>query len=347
MHRTALALNAAALLLAAPVSANLLGNADFTDSLSGWTIEGGAWNHDATGGTPTPSGSARTNLVSGTTSSLTQCAPLDAEAGSGLALRAWVRSTGSATSRIAVELYSSADCSGDAGAGSALQQQPEVGWGLTYTTVGVPAGGAASALVRLELEGDGGQAWVDAASLDPDLAANGHFTENLAGWSLEIGSWTRVEDGLSEPLGSGRAVGAMEGALISRCVVLAAHPLSAAYLISGRFNHQDDFGNGVVTLLFYEGLNCDGNNLGTRSLVGGAGQLGTWESFSNLDLSPPLHGAEPTPRGARSVSVVVWFPLLFAGDVVYVDDVSVVPGPLLFLDGFESGDTGSWSASVP
>ena len=342
-------------LAAVPGDATLLRNPDFSAQLTSWTQESGAWVHNLGDGIPGPGGTAGTTSAGAGTAALTQCVDVSSvPGGSDLALRAWVITVGhSSLSEVEIELFSAAACGGSllAAASDPYQTPDAAQWNLTYTTIGVPAGGAASARVRLAItNGAGGeQTRFDAVRLDRSLISNGHFTTGLAGWTQNSGTWTRVADGLSTPPGAARAVVAGDGsAFLSQCVLLADHQASVAYLPLVRMKAETALDNTILSFLFFDDTACAGNLLSGPGLIASNTQLNAWETFAS-GLFVPFAVAAFPPDGAQSVAIFVALNpgQGTAGAVFLADDFAFVPSDFLFTDGVESGDTSAWSQTTP
>lgn len=182
---------------------------------------------------------------------------------------------------------------------------------------------------------------------DPDnKLANGHFDCDLGDWAMvstnpaEIVFSTDDQDGLED---SGSA--AIENLTASRdfglgqCVPAEAE---TAYLLAASVRMATSApGIGfALRCSFYASADCSGTALSTEDSVTFLGDTsGTWLRLGE-DLTSP----------AAAASVLCSTDFAAPGGANFdarLDHVELSGPSLLFADGFESGDTSAWSATVP
>jgi len=204
------------------------------------------------------------------------------------------------------------------------------------------------------LDGDGNGTGGDAgartfAVRGTDLAGNPNFDTGLAGWTVvatvpgEVA--TDLDDAGEQPTSGSVAVTSTAGAgetwRLEQCVTLPAHGWSR---LSGRLRSASAVPGAPVAHLearYFGAVDCSSGALATIVTPAVAGDTGpAWVAVSG--------GGAPFPAGAHSANVRLIVVAGATNDVdLRADELFFGDDGLLFADGFESGDTDSWSSAVP
>ncbi|MEM1182311.1 MAG: hypothetical protein AAGM22_28435, partial [Acidobacteriota bacterium] len=221
----------------------------------------------------------------------------------------------------------------------------ELGYGLPlqtgrYRVLACGADIEDAAGQRLDGDLDGavdGDFALDFSVSDSSLLQNPNFDQALAPWtSLEF-SWDSDDRDGAPSSGSAESPAAALGVSTHPCIDVST---VEGGLYAGLSTLIDD--PGAVTpsvhleLEFYTEANCQGTLVGTEVAVGAIGSTGSaW-------IAPSLWRSIPATAASARPSLV--FQSSDGSGSAHVDALSLVP--MLFGDGFESGDTGAWTATV-
>jgi|CXWL01.1.fsa_nt_gi Tol biopolymer transport system component len=181
-----------------------------------------------------------------------------------------------------------------------------------------------------------------------DLLANPNFDTELAGWvSTEGAPGTilgnpAVDAGGAPTSGSAQvqtAAGAGQTFALSQCFDVPP----GTHLAAGKTRITTAAASGPTVTLrfdFFEGAGCSGTGLGTVTSVPVTGDTaGVWE---------PIDLGYPVPELALSVLFSVQVEGGAASSfTVDLDDLSFGPLPVIFADGFESGNLTAWVIGNP
>jgi uncharacterized repeat protein (TIGR01451 family) len=196
-------------------------------------------------------------------------------------------------------------------------------------------------------DGTGGDDFLRFFRADPsNLLANGHFDCDLGSWaqvSTNPSEISHSEDDLNDSADSGSAMvenlTASNDFALGQC--LEAEP-RRTYTLRGRVRMSTAaVGIGVrLSCTYYGGADCSGANLGTPAvstiLLSDTGS--TWVS---------LRSQVRSPAGTASTLCSVDFVTASgASFTAHLDQVDLLDGMVIFSDGFETGDTSAWSATV-
>lgn len=199
----------------------------------------------------------------------------------------------------------------------------------------------------IELDGNGDGTAGDDFSLDfhivaTDLVDNPNFDEDLAPWTSDGFVW------LGEDLDDAPTSGAADILLPDSDQVLW-HPCvelpETATGIRGGFAVRivdPTLGTPSVSLSFelFDGVACTGASVGTVSTLSVTGNTGAvWvEAESLVEIPGPAVSVRPAVRYTADGA---------SPNEVAVDRIDVRGEALIFFDGFESGNTSSWSTTIP
>ncbi len=335
-----------------PGAAYLLDNFEFRTDLSGWTPQNGAWSHDPSVGF-LGLGAAKVTSVAGA-NSLSQCAELKGmAAGSALRFLAFARAVNHTNPvQVSLEVFTTTDCTG--GAVETYHRQvnsPAMGsWTQINVVNSLPAGSVFSvrAWVTAHTSNAGEITQFDFVSITDNLAPNPDFTDNLDGWVGDGFTWSHEpNDGNGTPTGSAEVVvdvadcGAGNScAFLSQCVNRDNAPRTPYYFGSAEFKALDVAEPYVISFLLYPEPGCAGDLVSQVNVNAAVQQVGVWQRFSTS-----LTVAEEVD----SFAIFVGTNDSTLGSRFRVDTVFLVPSSRneVFFDGFEAGDTSSWSSSAP
>ncbi len=334
-----------------PVSAYVLDNFEFSTDLTGWTPQNGAWSHDPSMGF-LGLGAAKVTSVAGA-NSLSQCAELKGMAADdGLRFLAFARAENHTNPiQVSLEIFSTTDCTG--GAVETYHRQvnsPTMGsWTQLNVVNSLPAGSVFSvrAWVTTHASGAGEITLFDFVSITDNLAPNPALTDNLSGWIVD-GTWTHVAgDGNGTPTGSAEVVvdipdcGAGNScAFLSQCVNRNTAPRTPYYFGSAEFKALDVAEPYVISFLLYPEAGCAGTLVSQVNVNANVQQINVWQRFStSLTVADEV----------ESFAMFVGTNDSTLNTRFRIDSVFLVPSARneVFFDGFESGGTAAWSATVP
>ncbi len=204
-----------------------------------------------------------------------------------------------------------------------------------------------------------------------NLLANPNFDDDLAGWTASSpAEMTHGPDDVSGAPTSGSAVitnltGAGHTMTLAQCVPVDAWK---NYFVSGWLWIDSGLATDPTIFAavdFYGGVSCGGTFLGTEEIpplvgdtIGGSspdgfesGDTSVSSGFTGADEHlagwEQLAGTVQAPSGAVSARVRYVFEAGASPDfTAKMDDVQFFL-PLLFKDGFETGDTSRWSETMP
>jgi hypothetical protein len=184
-----------------------------------------------------------------------------------------------------------------------------------------------------------------AAASAQDLLSNRHFESDLTGWT-GVGWWSS-EDCFSDPkTGSvtyiNQTAGTAAWYIARQCVELPA--ADEVYLMSGYLaapTSQTGDGWAKIGLVWYSVAAC-----GAAGFIDGSDAphvyptTDAWQTTRQYAVPPP---------GAVSVYFAITNQKTSEQGTfqIYADEVSLIVLSKIFVDGFESGDTTAWSATVP
>ncbi len=185
-----------------------------------------------------------------------------------------------------------------------------------------------------------------------NLVQNGSFDSDVSDWTVVMPAvstlvWDPLDAGGSPTSGSGlgtnAAVVASGSCFFDQCVggVLPGHgyDLAAAILYEGG---QVTTGSAFVVLYWYSSSSCTGSVGVDSTPTVHSSTPDTWVASATPDLF--------APAGAHSAVVRLYMTKTEDHDTLaaYFDNVFLGPAAsAIFGDGFEGGDTASWSVAVP
>ncbi len=346
-----------ALVAAAPATASLATNGDFSTNLSSWS-QTGSWQHNDSDGL-FDSTSAETS--GGGTATLTQCVEFSPIVpGGSIAVLANAKTPFLDTPVSAgLQLFSSDDCT-TGPLVSSLDRRETIGavdaWRFLYTTVASPAG-TSSALITLTAEHDArGMATTrfDLISLYHDLVRGGNFNSAafLDPFYQPSGTWGWVEnEGISRPDANSPPLGAAQGTIaangsikLGQCLTRATGPLNSFGYSLLRINAGTNWTPGFdgsydyrITFRFHDAADCLGNQIDVVSpWVEPMADDEWWHFFNVIPI--------PTDAVSWRMEVELEAGQGVEGETFMVDDlVFAVPNFGIFFDGFENGSTSAWN----
>ncbi|MEM8993703.1 MAG: DUF11 domain-containing protein [Acidobacteriota bacterium] len=194
---------------------------------------------------------------------------------------------------------------------------------------------------RLDGDLDGavdGDFSLDFSVAESSLLQNPNFDRALAPWTSLDFSWDSDDRDDTPSSGSAESPAATLGTSTHPCIDVTTEEGGLYASLSTRIDDPGDVDPGVyLELEFYTEADCGGTSLSAEVLTWAIGSTGTeW-------TTPSLWGAIPATAVSARPRLV--FESSDGSGSAEVDGVSLIP--MLFGDGFESGDTGAWSATVP
>ena len=347
------------LALSSTAHAYLGANEGFDDDLAGWT-QSGSWSHEpADGLLLSPDGSAEASGAGIHT--LSQCVDITSvSANRSVVVIANVKSVGHQSPvSAAIELHVSTDCTDGAPTGTATDQRsalnPDVWSTLFVSTVrhdGFPRARITVTVDHSSARGPNPVTRVDLAAARHDLISGGNFfaANYVDAFSEIAGTWSWVNDGFSQPAGAAEGsvdtAGAGGDLWLQQCNPLSAVPATTDLFSILRAKAEDISGGGwgdgewdyVVTYQFYPNANCTGGVMTTEFHYIEPGATDQWWQFSKF---------VPVPSGAASVTANLYLSSdgkeHTTGSTITIEDwVLAVGEPMIFADGFESGNTLAW-----
>jgi hypothetical protein len=179
-----------------------------------------------------------------------------------------------------------------------------------------------------------------------NMVSNGDFDDDLAGWTegaIPV-TWDGTSDYQNDPLsGSALIFNDNPGATYAwarQCVDGVVE--GETYRLSTWLNvpSQTGSGYGTVTIAWYDQPGCGG------AWLSGTSTSGIYSSNGWIEIPAAVGQAPPTAQSA--LVYLVCYKMSSDGELqTSFDHVVFVLDPPIFADGFESGTTSAWSATLP
>lgn len=174
-----------------------------------------------------------------------------------------------------------------------------------------------------------------------NLILNPDFASDLDGWETTgmglSGTWSHDPATGATALGSAHCVD-NESCIIQQCVDVSALQHPANLQLSGTISHDGSLATVLRAATVFDSITCSGIGqtvLFTQSFFPPTG----WTIYS-----------DPFETLASTQAIIIQFAMspAFGGGPIEtrLDDASLAPSPVIFSDGFESGNTSAWSAST-
>lgn len=194
------------------------------------------------------------------------------------------------------------------------------------------------------LDGDGDGTGGDDFTLDfaisaDDLVSNPNFDDDLAPWTSLDFVWSTEDADQAPTSGSAEVLLPDADRLLTHPCIDVAGETGIGSILSARI-FDPSLGAPAVTheLSFFDGADCTGTSLGTASLSRLEGDI-------SLEWLAVLGWAGVADGAVSALPTLRYTAAGASPNEVQIDRLMLTP--MIFGDGFESGDTSSWSGSQP
>ncbi len=180
-----------------------------------------------------------------------------------------------------------------------------------------------------------------------NLLTNGSFDTDIAGWEnpySRIANWAPLDANDSPISGSAALTNdVMNGGsltILNQCIEVSAGDLVE---IAAKIYHpsgQAGEGTGRLRINFYSDISCS-TTIDSWLYAYVPSDLDMWHDTGRADSAPDTTAAVRLDLAVRGLSGGTQF-------TAHFDDVSLTATPsVVFVDGFENGDTSAWSSVTP